>query len=316
MILTVTPNPMLDKTIWLSKLQTGGVHRAARMQVVAGGKGLNVSRALMALGEETLATGFLGGHVGREIRRLLSQEKIPHAFVEIASTTREGFTFVETETGQRVAVFEPGHKLQAHEVNKLLQRIHGLLPQCRALALCGSMPCDGYDSFYAEVITLARETSVPVFLDSYHQPLKQGLRAGPQFVKPNRDEALATFGIDSRRPDGMMVMLRLLAKYGTEYALITDAGRPVGAMFGDRPYLATPPQVQCVDALGSGDAMVAAMLYGWLRGMAGESLIRFAVAAGSVNARHPMPGYADLEEINSLAGAVRMESMGNSQRNQ
>lgn len=307
MILSVTPNPMLDKTLWLSQLQFGKTHRAHRLEEIAGGKGINVSRALRNLGENTLATGFAGGYTGAVIRRLLDAERIPHDFVEIAATTRIGFTLMETDSTRHTAVFEPGHQLQAQEVAKLVECVSERLPQCRALALCGSMPCEGFDHLYVDLIRAARQANVPVFLDSYHAPLRHGLAAGPNFLKPNRDEVLNTFGFDVRRPADLQQALAQLVQAGAQYIFITDGERPVHVFANDRQYVATPPAIDYVNALGSGDTMVAAFLYGWLRNMPEEELIRFALAAGAVNAAHDMPGYANLAEIKALAPRVHLQ---------
>jgi 1-phosphofructokinase family hexose kinase len=309
MILTVTPNPMLDKTLWLDDLRFGATHRARRMATIVGGKGLNVSRALKGLGEDTLATGFLGGPTGAEIRALLQRENIPHDFVETAAATRAGFTMVEEQSGRRTAVFEPGSKLQAGEVKNLMRLVERLLPRCRALALCGSMPCAGFDRMYADLIQQAHQRQVPVFLDSYHEPLKAGLAARPQFLKPNREEALQTFGIDAREPGGMQKLLALLAGAGAQCVLITDADRPLGVMLEGKQYLATPPRTATPNPLGSGDALVAGFLYAWLHGRRELELLRFAVAAGTVNAMHDIPGYADMEEIKACAQQVRIEAL-------
>jgi len=309
MILTVTPNPMLDKIISLARFSLGEVQRAQAMTTIAGGKGVNVSRALLALGESTLATGFLGGHTGQAIRGLLDKEGLPHHFVEIESTTREGFTFVEAESGARTAVFEPGHRITASEVNALLKMTAELLPQCTAMALCGSMPVPGFDDMYASLIRLAHQHSVPVLLDSYHEPMRLGMRAKPEFCKPNREEARATFGVDCRAAGGMRQLLHTLASQGVVGAFVTDGDRPLGATWNGETYSIKPPAIRYVNALGSGDAFVAAFLYGWVREMALEELARFAVAAGAVNASHELPGYANLQEIEELMAQIEIQRL-------
>ncbi len=307
MILTLTPNPMLDKTIWLAHFEQGQVHRGERMAQVAGGKGLNVSRALVGLGEATLATGFLGGWTGYIIRGLLDEQHIPHHFIEIAATTREGFTFVDERNGERTAVFEPGPQLRPHEVEALKQFVQEQLPSCRALALCGSMPCSGCDALYADLINMARAANVPAFLDSYLAPLKLGLAAGPQFLKPNREEALITFGLDMRIPKEAHELLHLLTQSGAQCIFLTDAQHLVRVRYNNADYVLTPPVIDCANPLGGGDVLVAAFLYGWLRELKGEELLRFAVAAGTVNAMHNVPGYADIEEIKSMMPQVKLE---------
>ena len=126
MITTVTLNPMLDKTVAVDSLRRGAVSRASGVSTIVGGKGVNVSRQLSRLGEETVATGFIGGEIGSILERLLDGEKIPHRFIRIAGMTREGVTYLEPE-GTMTSVFEPPHSVTLAEAGRLLE-------ECRALA--------------------------------------------------------------------------------------------------------------------------------------------------------------------------------------
>jgi 1-phosphofructokinase family hexose kinase len=308
MILTITPNPMLDKTLDVSAFAPGVTHRAQRVVTIGSGKGINVSRAFLQLGEPTLASGFLGGYTGEQVRRLLDEEKLPHDFIETAGLTRIGFTVFDIKRNDYTAVFEPGPELRADEVDRLVKKVNQLLPRCKALALCGSMPSASFDDLYFRLIQAAHEKNVPVFLDSYQEPLRQGLKARPDFLKPNRDEALQTLGIDSREPNGMKAALRELAATGAQWIFLTDGEREVGVYAQSQCYLAAPPPINPVNTLGSGDAMVAAFLFGWLRKMATEDLIRFTIAAGAVNAEAFVPGFADLKRIENMAKRVRIET--------
>ncbi|MDZ7290546.1 MAG: 1-phosphofructokinase family hexose kinase [candidate division KSB1 bacterium] len=307
MILTVTPNPMLDKTLWVPRFAPGITHRATRSLTIGSGKGINVSRALLHLGEQTLATGFLGGYTGEQIRLLLDSEKLPHDFVETAGLTRVGITVFDEEHGNYTAVFEPGPQLHPNEVERLEGKVRGLLPRCQALTLCGSMPSPGFDDLYFRLTQLAKAQQVPVFLDSYNEPFRQCLAACPNFLKPNREEILQTFGIDIRDPQGMAVMLRKLVQTGAQWIFLTDGDRKVGVYAHDNYYLAAPPKINVVNTLGSGDAMVAAFLFGWLRRMTTEDLIRFTIAAGAVNAEEFMPGFADRNRMEEMAKRVIIE---------
>lgn len=309
MILTVTPNPILDKTLWVKSFMPGVTHRATRAVTIGSGKGINVSRALLALGEQTLATGFLGSYTGAQVRKLLDDENLPHDFVEVAGLTRVGITVFDDAREDYTAVFEPGPELRQNEVEALVEKVRSLLPHCRGMTLCGSMPGAGFDDLYFRLIESAKDANVPVFLDSYNEPLRQGLKAHPDFLKPNRDEVLQTFGIDIREPHGMNEALRELSQAGAEWIFLTDGARKVGIYTQGQCYLAAPPEVEVLNTLGGGDAMVAAFLYGWRRKMATEDLICFAIAAGAVNAEDFMPGFADLNRIFFVANNVVIEPL-------
>src|SRR5512146_877795 len=128
MILTVTLNPMLDKTVRIGRLERGHIHRAERMGMVPGGKGINVSRQLKHLGIRTLATGFLGGEVGTIVAGLLKEEGIEHDFVFTESLTREGVTYLEPD-GTWAAVFEPSLRIDVRYVHELSAKIGSLAPK-------------------------------------------------------------------------------------------------------------------------------------------------------------------------------------------
>ena len=309
MIVTVTPNPMLDKTLWVSTFAPGVVHRALRLETLVGGKGVNVARALTFLGEDVVASGFVGGHVGEAICAALEREGLQHDFVTITSNTREGFTIIDSRSGQRTAVFEPGHELNEREVDGLIDKVRTLLPRCRALALCGSMPCPGFDNLFGRLIAMARAQSVPVMLDSYGEPLRLGLDASPNFLKPNRDEALQTFRLDARNTNERRALLERLAGSGATHVLVTDGEHPTAVFAAGEFFLAQPPAIRVVSSLGSGDAVVAAFLYGHLHGLPTPDLLRFALAAGAVNARESLPGYANLEQIKSMAAQIELQPM-------
>jgi 1-phosphofructokinase family hexose kinase len=311
MILTVTPNPMLDKTLWVPAFAPGNTHRALRLEILAGGKGINVARALRMLKENAVATGFIGGRTGEAILEALKREGLQHDFVAIDSTTREGFTIVDSQTGQHTAVFEPGHQLTEKDVEALFEKVVELLPYCQALALCGSMPCPGFDDLFARLIEAARGHHVPVMLDTYDEPLRLGLQAAPNFLKPNRDEALQTFGIDAREPGGKRALLEKFAESGATHVLLTDGERPAGIFAEGDFFLAHPPKIRVINALGSGDAMVAAFLYGYLHALSTPMLIAFALAAGAVNAREFLPGFADLDQITTIAAQIEVQQLLN-----
>jgi 1-phosphofructokinase family hexose kinase len=309
MILTVTPNPMLDKTLWVTAFAPGQIHRALRLQTLAGGKGINVARALHLLDEEVVASGFAGGRTGEAICATLEEEGISHDFVTISGITREGFTIVDSQTGQHTSVFEPGHQLAGDEVEALITKVETWLPRCRALALCGSMPCAEFDDFFARLIAKAHESKVPVMLDTYGAPLRLGLGALPDFLKPNRDEALQTFQIDSRRSGGKRALLEKFSKSGATYVFLTDGERPAAVFANGEYYLAQPPTIRAVNPIGSGDALVAAFLYGYLRNFSPDELIAFALAAGVVNAREFLPGFADVRQIREMAEQIDLEPL-------
>lgn len=229
MILTVTLNTALDLTYGVPELVPHASHRVSEMSERPGGKGLNVARVLSALGHRTVVTGFAGGATGAVLRELLAdlspQEPAapgagspdaPHvpepgtapattapapvtdALVTVAGNTRRTIAVVDRATGDTTQLNEPGPLVTADEWAALLGRYEELLAGADAVALCGSLPPGIHVGAYAELVRSARTAGVPVLLDTSGEPLRRGIAARPDLIKPNADELAQLTG--SREP--------------------------------------------------------------------------------------------------------------------
>jgi 1-phosphofructokinase family hexose kinase len=303
MITTVTLNPMLDKTVAVGPLRPGAVHRATGVSMVVGGKGVNVSRQLRMLGDETLATGFVGGEVGTLLERLLDEEGIPHRFVRVGGMTREGVTYVEPGGGM-TSVFEPPHAVSAAESDHLLGECRELVRGSAWVVCSGSSPSPAADDVFRDVVAHCRSLSVPVALDSYGKALSRGIESVPDFLKPNLDEYEETFGERIEGESGMVAAARGLIARGVRYALITDGARPFAAADSVGAWIVTPPRVDVVNPTGSGDSMIAAVLHGLVRGRPFPECLAFGAAAGAANARVRDVSRSSPEDINALLPGV------------
>jgi 1-phosphofructokinase family hexose kinase len=306
MITTVTLNPMLDKTVTVEALRRGAVSRATGVSMVVGGKGVNVSRQLRLLGEESLATGFVGGEIGSLLERMLDAEGIPHRFVRIGAMTREGVTYLEPG-GTMTSVFEPPAAPTPEEGERLLE-------ECRALArvsdwvVCsGSSPSAASDGLFRAIIDDCRSRGVPVVLDSYGKALERGLESRPDLLKPNREEFEQTFGISLPGRSEMASAARQLVAQGIRYVLITDGARPFVAAEAAGAWCVTPPHVGVVDPTGSGDSMIAGLLYGLRQSWPFPDCLAFGAAAGASNARVREVACSSRSDIMSLLPEVKVE---------
>ena len=193
MIVTITLNPMLDKTVHIDRLERGAIHRAQTMEMVPGGKGINVSRQLKRLGIKTLATGFLGGEGGGLVARLLSEEGVDHDFVITDAMTRDGITYLEPD-GTWTAMFEPSLRIDVRFVHELNKKIEALASRSTWVVCGGSSPGHEADDLFYEAIVSAHKASVPSVLDSYGNAFGLAMKAQPTLVKPNKKEFEATYG--------------------------------------------------------------------------------------------------------------------------
>ena len=305
MISTVTLNPMLDKTVHVETLQRGKVHGSSRVDVVVGGKGVNVSRQLQHLHCATHATGFLGGPVGGMVEGMLDQEGLPHRFVRVKGMTREGVTYLEPD-GTWTAVFEPPHKVTASECSELIELCRSLERKSTWFVCSGSSPDPVADGVFAAIVSNARTSGIKTLLDSYGRALSVALDAIPTVVKVNREEFEQSFGKALSTEREVCEALEGLLARGISYAVLTDGARPLYAAHGKELWKATPPEMHPVNTTGSGDSMTAGLLYGLLQRWEFDRVLRFDTAAGASNARMWQVAASSMDEIIQMEREVNV----------
>ena len=308
MITTVTLNPMLDKTVYVEAIHRGKVQRASRVEAIVGGKSVNVSRQLSRLGCETLATGFIGGEVGILIERLLKEEGIANDFIHIADMTREGVTYREID-GTVTAVFEPPHRVSQREVIQLVSHVQSMIPRSEWVICSGSSPCSETDDVFEEIISSARRQSINTVLDSYGTACRHAAEAGPTILKMNKEEFEQTFEKKIVKEDDYTVAFNEMFNKGVSRVIVTDGPRPIYAGTGGTRVRITPPKIIAVNPTGSGDSMIAGILYGHMNGWDCSKALIFGAAAGAANAQKWDVATSSLEEITALEPYVAIETL-------
>ncbi|MFE0418958.1 1-phosphofructokinase family hexose kinase, partial [Streptomyces tendae] len=189
MILTVTLNTALDITYRVQGLRPHASHRVTEVTERPGGKGLNVARVLAALGHEVTVTGFAGGTTGGVVRAgLTGVQGMTDALVPVAGATRRTVAVVDERTGDTTQLNEPGPAVAPAEWSAFQEAYEDLLTGAAAVALCGSLPPGVPVGAYGGLVRAARAAGVPVLLDTSGEPLRRGLAARPDLIKPNADE--------------------------------------------------------------------------------------------------------------------------------
>lgn len=308
MITTVTLNPMLDKTVYVDSIQRGHIHRASKIETIAGGKGINVSRQLKTLGAETRATGFLGGEIGAIVSHLLTAENISHDFVITDTMTREGVTYREAD-GNATAMFEPIGHIGVNFVHQLNAKINQLAQQSAWIVCSGSSPGYEADDLFYEAIVNGHKFGAFSVLDSYGNAFTLALKAMPSLVKPNKQELEQTFGMKLASDTDFRSALDGLLDKGIQYCIITDGANPSYAAIRGHYWKITSPQVVTVNPVGSGDAMVAGILYGFTQGWKFQRCLSFGAAAGAANAQKWSVANSTLEEILKLEQEVAVQRL-------
>jgi tagatose 6-phosphate kinase len=261
---------------------------------------------LRYLGIRTLATGFVGGETGGIVRRLLTEESVDHDFVLTDAMTREGVTYLETD-GTWTAVFEPPLPIGVQYVHELNKKIEALVAHSTWVVCGGSSPGPEADDLFFEAIVNAHKAGVPSVLDSYGRAFDLALKAQPTLVKPNKREFEMTFGQTLNTASDHVDAVRFLLDKGARYCIITDGGTAFYAGVLGHFWKVTPPRVNAVNPTGSGDAMIAGVLYGFRQGWKFERCLAFGAAAGAANARKWDVANSSLENITALESEVLMQ---------
>jgi tagatose 6-phosphate kinase len=308
MIATVTLNAMLDKTVRLKSLRRGTIQRAAEMSMVAGGKGINVARQLTVLGAATVATGFVGGETGAMIKKSLDADRVPHDFVETETLTREGVTYRE-DNGMVTSVFEPPASVTPREAEQLVSKVTGMMAKCSWVVCSGSSPCADSDDVFCVLVSKARQMGRKTVLDSYGPALKRGWKEVPTLVKPNRQEYAATFGSNLRGIRSLRMALDEALNLGIEYVVMTDGPGPTFAASREGYWKIQSPRIRTVNPVGSGDVMIAGILYGLEQGWDFVRSLIFASAAGAANAQVWDVARCTLEDIANIEASINVEKL-------
>ncbi|MFF8607905.1 1-phosphofructokinase family hexose kinase [Streptomyces sp. NPDC015346] len=302
MILTVTLNTALDLTYRVPALTPHASHRVTQVIERPGGKGLNVARVLAALGHETVVTGFAGGATGEVLRGHLAGLPLTDALLTSTGPTRRTVAVVDTSTGDTTQLNEPGPALTPAEWSAFTGHYAGLLADgADAVALCGSLPPGIHVGAYAELIRLARAAGVPVLLDTSGEPLRRGIAARPDLVKPNADELAQLTG--SREPHRAT---RDARRRGA-HAVVSSLG-PEGMLAAtpDGVWQAAPPAAMKGNPTGAGDSAVAGLLSGLVDGLPWPDRLARAVALSAATVLSPVAGEFDRGAYDELLPRVKV----------
>ncbi len=309
MIHTVTLNPAVDRELRVPAIAFGEVLRATESRVDLGGKGFNVSRALRALGEESVALGFVGGQAGRMIAAGLSALGIAVDFVEVAGgETRTNVTLVAPD--RHVKVNEAGPAVTAEEARRLLEKVRGLARPGDLWVLSGSLPPGASPGIYAELTRLLQASGARVLLDASGRALAEGCASAPFLAKPNGAEAAELTGLPVESEAEARAAAAAIQRLGPALVLLS-LGRRGALLAGEgRTWLARPPAVVEQNPIGAGDAMLAGFAFGLARALPLPEALRWATAAGAAAASLPGTGVGDLALVERLAAEVALAEPG------
>jgi 1-phosphofructokinase family hexose kinase len=300
MILCVTLNPCLDKTLTVAEWRPGDLVRGRDLREVVGGKGNNVARSLGRLGRKPRPVTFLGGAVGSHCDCLLrADDGLEPVVVRTEAPTRVILTIRTEASAQQTAFFDPDPAITAAEAEALVRQVEQALQSSsvEALTLSGSSPAPTTHEVYSDLIALALARGVLVFLDTYGPALDAIWGFWPTALQLNRREAAAHLKKPKVSDQDVLHLLQEWHRHGVTCGVVTDGANPLHFVFRGKCYRAVPPRVEVVNAIGSGDALLAGLVDGWLDRLDPESLFRHAIACAVANALVWDAGAIDPAEV-------------------
>ena len=312
MILTVTLNAAIDRTVAVPNFRLGRRHRAVESRTVPGGKGINVARALNLLGCPAIATGFAGGPTGGRVLEQLREESVLTDFTTIAGETRINLAVIDPTSGEQTEINERGPAVSPEEVETLVKRVEYLARGAKICVLAGTLPPGAGDDLYARLVKDLCARGVTVVLDAEGEAMLAGLRAGASVVTPNEREAEELVGQEFADPSDLAHGLSELTRLGAGEAVITRPDGCVAAVGdgGERRFLEVRTEpLDPVSTVGSGDAFLAGYVAARYEDRPADECLAYGVACGAESTQHFGAGAVDRNQVERLLGEVAVHDL-------
>jgi 1-phosphofructokinase len=307
MIVTVTLNPAIDRSLTVPRFAVGKTNRGEVTQTDAGGKGINVAKAVKQFETKVCALGFVAVSNGHFILEALAASSIPADFISVPGETRVNLKIRDPVYSTETELNEPGFQVLPEHLEAMKQKIRKYGPRCDVMVFSGSLPPGAPPETFAELINIASAFGAKCMLDTAGPALTRGLEAKPFLLKPNRTEVEELLQVPLGTRSELAAAARKLLAMGAEEAVIS-----LGAVAATKQdlLLARPPAVVPRSSVGAGDAMVAALAYGEVKHLPFRESFLLAMAASAAAVTMEGSKVDDLALIQSLIPLVQMEEVG------
>jgi len=308
MVITITVNASMDKTAIINNFQTGKINRLDKPLETAGGKGLNVTRALKTLNKEVISTGFLGGYIGEQLKMLMNEEGIKNDFFEIKDNSRICLAILDQEKNTITELNENGPIITKEELKLFYERLDTLCKNAKIAIISGSVPKSLGNNIYHDLIKFTKERGLITGLDAKEEPLRRGIEAKPYFIKVNKTEAEGILDFKLNTKDNLLKGVQYILNY-CNVAVITLEDKGCLIANKDEVYSLTPPEIKRVNSVGSGDSFFAGLIYAFIENKPLKDMGIWGIATGTANALTDRAGLCNINDIYELIPKVLVEKI-------
>lgn len=314
MIVVVTLNPCIDKTIYVEKNALGKIISSSKIKIIAGGKGNNVARVLNSLGVNNLSLNFLGGNYGKIIEDCLKKDDITYKAIWINNPSRSVITILENNLRQ-TAYVEPGPRILDNEKEEMVitfkEIIDNKSSDIKLVILSGSVPSDNCNDIYKIMIEIAKKRGIKTILDSRNHALIKGLGAKPYLIKPNIKELghILKYRIENinKISDSKLAEYITRLNQFADVVILTLGNKGSILSNGKETYKAIPPEIKVINPVGSGDSFLAGFAYALYMSSDILECLKIATAAGTANASIWDAACIQKDQIFNLVSKVKIK---------
>lgn len=310
MIITVTLNTAIDKTLSVPNFRLGRRHRSVEQTTMPGGKGVNIARAIKRLGRPVIATGFAGGSTGTRIVEQLTHESVLSDFVRIREESRTNTAVLDPTSGEQTEINERGPTVTPAELELFEDKLLYLAQGAQMCVFAGSLPRGVETDVYARLIREVHRLGVVTVVDTDGDPLRQAVRAEPTVVSPNVLEAEELVGHEFNDEEDHLIAVREMTELGAREAIMTLPDGCFARMLVDGAPALFRARIEPQEpraAVGSGDAFLAGYCAARYEQAAPDECLRSAVAAGAESTQHFGAGVVDPQRVERLRAEVNVE---------
>jgi len=297
MITVVTLNPALDKIFFVDGFKVGSMFRVKKVIKSAGGKGINVSRVLSILGAQVIAAGFLAGDTGKWISDNIKSLGIENSFIWVDGETRTNINIIDKECMTETEILEWGPYIKESDLCTFFDALKDTLERTKVLICSGGLPEGVPVDFYKTLIKMAKSLGIKTILDASGDILKEGIKAGPDIIKPNMRELSYVYGKGIESKQDVIKACEDILKCGVG-SVIASMGSE-GALMVDkscRMHIKLTG-VSAINAIGSGDSMTAGVAFGIVNGYSKEDMMRLGTACAVSNTQFTEIGMINLKSV-------------------